>query len=245
MESKPAQEEKKGESEATEAEAKEVNPDKFSEEVKQALIDIGLNPKSPEFTNEKMMEAFLQTSNNPNLHFQVRDKYKHLHTILGTHKFWNNQPIMMALEKKKEGPIKHFQAKDIPDEPVALPPGFEWSTFDIDDEDTVQELIEFLEKHYVEDELGNFRLKYTREKLIWGVKTPGHVKDLNFVVRNSKNKKIMASIVACPKKIVINGQTLKMAEVNFLAVHQKLRSKRLAQIVIQEMMRRKRKNGFM
>jgi glycylpeptide N-tetradecanoyltransferase len=98
--------------------------------------------------------------------------------------------------------------------------------------------------HYVEDEVGNFRLFYTKEKLRWGVKTPGMIKDLNFMVRNSKNKKIMATLVACPKKIVINGQTLKMAEVNFLAVHRKLRSKRLAQIVIQEMMRRKRKNGF-
>jgi len=36
-----------------------------------------------------------------------------------------------------------------------------------------------------------------------------------------------------------------MAEVNFLAVHKDLRSKRLAQIMIQEMMRRKRKLGLM
>lgn len=35
-----------------------------------------------------------------------------------------------------------------------------------------------------------------------------------------------------------------MVEVNFLAVHRKLRTKRLAQIVIQEMMRRKRKAGY-
>jgi glycylpeptide N-tetradecanoyltransferase len=35
-----------------------------------------------------------------------------------------------------------------------------------------------------------------------------------------------------------------MLEVNFLAVHQKVRAKRLAQIVIQEMMRRKRLFGF-
>jgi glycylpeptide N-tetradecanoyltransferase len=82
--------------------------------------------------------------------------------------------------------------------------------------------------HYVEDEVGNFRLYYTVEKLRWGVKTPGMIKDLNFLIRNSKNKKILASLVACPKKIVINGQTIKMAEVNFLAVHKKLRSKRLA-----------------
>jgi glycylpeptide N-tetradecanoyltransferase len=35
-----------------------------------------------------------------------------------------------------------------------------------------------------------------------------------------------------------------MCEVNFLAVHRSLRSKRMAQIVIQEVMRRKRVLGF-
>ena len=35
-----------------------------------------------------------------------------------------------------------------------------------------------------------------------------------------------------------------MVEVNFLAVHRSLREKRMAQVVISEMMRRKRKLGF-
>ena len=35
-----------------------------------------------------------------------------------------------------------------------------------------------------------------------------------------------------------------MVEVNFLAVHRSLRAKRMAQVVISEMMRRKRKLGF-
>lgn len=54
----------------------------------------------------------------------------------------------------------------------------------------------------------------------------------------------MATIVGVPKKLVICGKTIKVAEINFLAIHRALRNKRMAQIMIQEMMRRKRLNGF-
>jgi len=38
----------------------------------------------------------------------------------------------------------------------------------------------------------------------------------------------MATIIAVPKKYFICGKIIKMAEVNFLAVHKALRSKRMA-----------------
>ena len=74
---------------------------------------------------------------------------------------------------------------------------------------------------------------------------PGYLKDFHFVVRNAKNNKVMACIMGVPKKLSVGGQVMKVCEVNFLAVHKKLREKRVAQVCIQEMMRRKRKHGFM
>ena len=47
-----------------------------------------------------------------------------------------------------------------------------------------------------------------------------------------------------PKKFVINGQTVKLVEGNFLCVHQKLRNKRLAAILLLEQMRRQRQIGI-
>ena len=129
---------------------------------------------------------------------------------------------------------------------MPLPPGFEWSTLDIENDDQVEEVIDFLENHYVEDTVGNFRLKYSKEKFRWGAATPGYIKDLHFLVRSTKTGKILASIMGCPKKMVLCGKTInKTCEVNFLAVHASLRTKRMAQTVIQEMMRRKRMHGFM
>ena len=98
--------------------------------------------------------------------------------------------------------------------------------------------------HYVEDQNNNFRLLYSKEKFRWAVAPPGYNKEFHFVIRNSKNKKILASLIGVPKKISICGKVLKILEVNFLAVHRKLRDKRMAQTVIQEMMRRKRLHGL-
>ena len=82
--------------------------------------------------------------------------------------------------------------------------------------------------HYVEDDEGNFRLLYTPAKFRWAIMTPGWIKDLHFMVRNFKNKKIMALITVVPKKFIVLGKNLKMCETNFLAVHKKLRNRRFA-----------------
>ena len=112
-----------------------------------------------------------------------------------------------------------FKIEDIPKEPLPLPEGFEWSTFDITNDDECQEICDFLTEHYVEDNLGNFRLYYSKDKFRWGVASPGFMKDMNFLIRNSKNKKILACIVGVPKKLVVNGKPVKVVEVNFLAIH--------------------------
>ena len=175
-----------------------------------------------------MILHFYNLSNDTSIHFFQRDRFKKFLSVLEEHKFWDSQPIMKYREPTKEGQIQQFKPEDIPTEPTTLPPGFEWCTFDVTNDEEVEEICEFLMDHYVEDQVGNFRLHYSKEKFRWGCATPGFIKDMHILVRNSKNKKIMASLVGVPKKIMINGQNTKMCEVNFLAVHHKLRSKRLA-----------------
>jgi glycylpeptide N-tetradecanoyltransferase len=123
-----------------------------------------------------------------------------------------------------------------------LPDGFEFDTFDVTDDATVNDICKFIEDHYVESQ--DFRVIYTPEKFRWALMTPGWVQEYHFVVRNSKNKKIMALMVGCPKKYNLAGKTLIMLEGNFFAIHKKLRNKRLAPIMSQEMFRRQRKNGI-
>jgi glycylpeptide N-tetradecanoyltransferase len=101
-----------------------------------------------------------------------------------------------------------------------------------------------LDKNYVTDANGNFLVGYSIEKLRWAAASPGWVPELHTIIRNTTSKKIMATALSVPKKFMINGQAVKMVEGNFLCIHKKLREKRLAQIMLQEQMRRQRAMGY-
>nr|MBN8157069.1 hypothetical protein [Vibrio vulnificus] len=54
--------------------------------------------------------------------------------------------------------------------------------------------------------------------------------------KSSKN--LVAFITGVPARIRVRDVVMTMAEINFLCVHKKLRSKRLAPVMIKEMTRR-------
>lgn len=57
-------------------------------------------------------------------------------------------------------------------------------------------------------------------------------------VRAGTTSKLVAFIAAIPAKIRIYDKAVQMVEINFLCVHKKLRSKRLAPVLIREITRR-------
>lgn len=57
-------------------------------------------------------------------------------------------------------------------------------------------------------------------------------------VRASSNKKLLGFISGIPVKALIKTKEVKMAEINYLCVHKKLRTKRLAPVLIKEITRR-------
>ena len=73
---------------------------------------------------------------------------------------------------------------------------------------------------------------------------PGYKKEYFIVIRNSKTRKIMANFMDHPVRLVINGKETNVSMTNFLAVHSKLRNKKMAQIVIMEELRRNRADNL-
>ncbi|KAJ5997162.1 hypothetical protein N7522_008822 [Penicillium canescens] len=63
-------------------------------------------------------------------------------------------------------------------------------------------------------------------------------------VRASKSRKMVASICGVPTEIRVRDQKFKVIEINFLCIHKKLRSKRLAPVLIKEITRRCYLNGI-
>lgn len=181
------------------------------------------------------------------------------------YKFWNTQPVPKFSEPNllqttnptadgeslPEGPIlpdKICRASAKP-EPGKLVDGFEWCLVDLDDPQEITELYDLLDNHYVEDTDGSFRFKYSIEFLSWALKPPGWKKDWHIGVRTKsvdtqKKGKLVAFIAGIPVTIKVGPATLQASEINFLAIHRKLRGKRLAPELIKEITRRCYRNDI-
>jgi glycylpeptide N-tetradecanoyltransferase len=68
--------------------------------------------------------------------------------------------------------------------------------------------------------------------------SPGWRKEWHVGVRASKSQKLVAFISCVPVALRVRQKTLHASEVNFLCIHKKLRSKRLAPVLIKEITRR-------
>jgi glycylpeptide N-tetradecanoyltransferase len=85
-----------------------------------------------------------------------------------------------------------------------------------------------LKENYVEDSEASFRFDYPVEFLRWALLVPGYVQDWHVGIRVTKTKKLYAFISGIPVRTSVVDKEVKMAEINYLCVHKKLRAKRLA-----------------
>ncbi|KAL9103477.1 MAG: hypothetical protein Q9163_001473 [Psora crenata] len=159
---------------------------------------------------------------------------------MASYKFWQTQPVPRFDDERQaeEGAIKEIDPEKVPKEPPPILEGFEWVTMDLSDEKQLEEVYELLRGHYVEDDEAMFRFNYSASFLNWALKAPGWRKEWHVGVRASKPQKLVAFISGLPVQLRVRSRVLKCSEINFLCVHKKLRSKRLAPVLIQEITRR-------
>merc|ERR1712183_1078138 len=88
-----------------------------------------------------------------------------------------------------------------------------------------------------------FRFDYSIPFLRWALKPPNYLRQWHLGVRITKSNKLVGFISAVPANIRVHDALKKMVEINFLCVHKKLRSKRLAPVLIKEITRRVNKKN--
>ena len=158
------------------------------------------------------------------------------------HQFWDTQPVPKLSEPTDEiatGPIDPIKSvSDIRAEPYPLPAAFEWVTCDVSNDAELQEIYTLLNENYVEDDDCLFRFDYSADFLRWALTPHAFVKEWHVGVRAVASKKLVAFISGIPADMAVLSDSMKMAEINFLCVHKKLRSKRLAPVLIKEITRR-------
>ena len=137
-----------------------------------------------------------------------------------------------------EGPIvPNKDVSEIRQEPYTMPNGFEWSQVAIErDSEDLKELYTLLTNNYVEDGAATFRFDYSMDFLYWALATG--TPEFLFGVRSSKSGKLVAFISGIPATAKVYDHDVQVVEINYLCVHKKLRSKRLAPVLIKEITRR-------
>lgn len=169
------------------------------------------------------------------------------------YKFWNTQPVPKIDESSGEASIgsefhKAIEADktiaEIKQDPYALPEGFVWDTLDLINAEVLKELYTLLNENYVEDDDAMFRFDYQPEFLKWALQPPRWLKEWHVGVRVAKSGRLIAFISAIPAEIKVFERNLKVVEINFLCVHKKLRSKRMAPVLIREITRRVNLTGI-
>ncbi|XP_061771617.1 glycylpeptide N-tetradecanoyltransferase 2 [Nerophis ophidion] len=160
------------------------------------------------------------------------------------YQFWDTQPVPKLNEVVTgHGPIE-ADKENIRQEPYSLPQGFMWDTLDLSNADVLKELYTLLNENYVEDDDNMFRFDYSPNFLKWALRPPGWLPQWHCGVRVSSNKKLVGFISAIPAEIRIYDMLKRMVEINFLCVHKKLRSKRVAPVLIREITRRVNLEGI-
>eukprot|EP00933_Yihiella_yeosuensis_P046622 TRINITY_DN421_c4_g1_i1.p1 TRINITY_DN421_c4_g1~~TRINITY_DN421_c4_g1_i1.p1 ORF type:complete len:478 (+),score=112.21 TRINITY_DN421_c4_g1_i1:133-1566(+) len=157
------------------------------------------------------------------------------------HPFWDTQPVpSMGSEYAQDGgPIDEVKTPDqVRADPYPLPGAFEWCTVNVDNDEEALEVYTLLSENYVEDDDSMFRFDYSVDFLRWALKPPGFLRQWHLGVRVKGNNKLVGFITGIPAHIQVYENQVRMAEINFLCVHKKLRSKRLAPVLIKEITRR-------
>ncbi|XP_026574039.1 glycylpeptide N-tetradecanoyltransferase 1 isoform X1 [Pseudonaja textilis] len=161
-----------------------------------------------------------------------------------SYQFWDTQPVPKLGEVvNTHGPVEPDK-DNIRQEPYTLPQGFMWDALDLGDRGVLKELYTLLNENYVEDDDNMFRFDYSPEFLLWALRPPGWLPQWHCGVRVISSKKLVGFISAIPAAIHIYETEKKMVEINFLCVHKKLRSKRVAPVLIREITRRVHLEGI-
>ncbi|XP_044763920.1 glycylpeptide N-tetradecanoyltransferase [Coccinella septempunctata] len=160
--------------------------------------------------------------------------------------FWKTQPVPQLDEEVtvSEAIEPDKDHSDIRKEPYSLPEGFQWDTLNLQDPLVLKELYNLLNENYVEDDDAMFRFDYQPEFLQWALQPPGWKKEWLCGVRVVKSGRLVGFISAVPATLHIKDIAKPMVEINFLCVHKKLRSKRVAPVLIREITRRVHLEGL-
>jgi len=157
--------------------------------------------------------------------------YNYNEAVLKPYNYWKQQPVTNINETVI---LNSVIKKDFLKESPKLPEGYVFNTFDKNNNDEMNMLLEFINTYYI----GNpsFDMKYTVDHLKLFLNFPDNKPDL--AVKLYHEDKLIGFISGSLKTFVMNEEDNKVGEVNFLAIHKDYRQKGFAPLLIDEITHR-------
>lgn len=214
-------------------------------EVNNAVTTPNNAPNADHLNISKLLNFDLRVAMEV-LNFQQKNAKDPAAAASKNYQFWSTQPVPRMDEHiAVSEPIEPEKSLgEIRTEPYSLPEGFHWDTLELEKPDVLKELYTLLNENYVEDDDCMFRFDYQPAFLEWALRPPGWRKTWHTAVRVTKSKRLVGFISAVPADLRIYDRIQKVVEINFLCVHKKLRSKRVAPVLIREITRRVNLTGI-
>ena len=155
------------------------------------------------------------------------------------YKFWNTQLVPHFNEHLdiELGPLKSdFKKEDIKQTPYELPDNMEWVDIDINKEEELEKLYNFLHENYLENV--HYKEQYNKEFLRWQFSPIKNSKHKNILISIQMNKEIIGFFSGLPMRLSIYGKEITVYNISFLCIHIEYRKHKLAEIMFKEMFRR-------
>ena len=158
--------------------------------------------------------------------------------------FWENKPVMNIEEPAGISSIIENNLIERPiyasSTPINLPATMKWENINLNDDELMNKVSEFLNKNYVSDPKNKIISVYTINFLRWVIGENGCILAIISIEKNE----ICGVISASCKNVTVFDKTDKFASVNFLCADPKYRTRKIANILIDEMTRHLLHKGY-
>lgn len=155
-------------------------------------------------------------------------------------KYWSTQPIKS--DSSQTGTIKEFKQNEIKQTPYDLPDGLTWKPINIQND--LELLHEFFLREYVNGP--GLRVAFSQDFIKWVLTSPGSCSKFHVGIADSD--RLVGFIAAIPATCRIGeaseSSLIKLAEISFLCVDRRYRSRGLTPILSAEITRRLNLKGI-
>jgi hypothetical protein len=117
-------------------------------------------------------------------------------------------------------------------------PHYLFQALDLDNEQILNQIVDFLSNNYLESHDQTLRFNYSKESVKWLVQVPNYFPELFFCLKDSSTQEIIGCIFAIPVKTIVHFEKIDQIEINLLCVGKNYRNCRIASILIKELEQR-------